>query len=87
MAALIAISRVSLRVHHVGDVIGGAYLGWPARSALPHSFCTDDLDVPGGGLHGRLSGCPGSGGQHGSAICARTRYEIVTSPTHASDAD
>jgi membrane-associated phospholipid phosphatase len=27
VAALIAISRVSLRVHHVGDVIGGAVLG------------------------------------------------------------
>jgi undecaprenyl-diphosphatase len=27
LAALIAISRVSLRVHHVGDVIGGVVLG------------------------------------------------------------
>lgn len=27
LAALIAISRVSLRVHHVGDVIGGVILG------------------------------------------------------------
>jgi len=27
LAALIAASRVSLRVHHVGDVIGGALLG------------------------------------------------------------
>jgi undecaprenyl-diphosphatase len=27
IAALIAISRVSLRVHHVGDVIGGVVLG------------------------------------------------------------
>jgi undecaprenyl-diphosphatase len=27
LAALIAISRVSLRVHHIGDVIGGVILG------------------------------------------------------------
>jgi len=27
IAALVAISRVSLRVHHVGDVIGGVVLG------------------------------------------------------------
>ena len=27
LAALIAISRVSLRVHHVGDVVGGVVLG------------------------------------------------------------
>jgi undecaprenyl-diphosphatase len=27
VAALIAISRVSLRVHHIGDVIGGVVLG------------------------------------------------------------
>jgi len=27
LAALIAASRVTLRVHHVGDVVGGAVLG------------------------------------------------------------
>ena len=27
VAALVAISRVSLRVHHAGDVVGGVVLG------------------------------------------------------------
>lgn len=55
LAALVATSRIHVRIHHASDVVGGAAVGlaigtalkrwWPADRTLPHGFPQRDASA------------------------------------------